>query len=325
MKIAKSKPKKTTVKAKPKTISPKKAKTPVKKPIKAAPKAKPAAKSKKPLPRKAAPVKAKVVKKAAKPVKKAVKPAKKAAKPVVKKIAKPAKKVTRPVVRKAVKPVQKPVKKPAPKKAKAVAKPVRKIVSKPKPKKAPPQVQVKQPAEKQAILVKKAPVIKKTPEEKKPPVVRTHLIQPVLSRVEPPFESYKGSKPYLFASYSHKEMEEIFPIITRLHWNGYHIWYDEAVEPGPAITEATANAIRNCGQILVFLSPLSVNAVNVRNEINLALEEGRNMVIIYLERTILADNLAQQLEPFPAIEKFKLTESELYERLRSVLDESLND
>jgi hypothetical protein len=310
MKIAKSKPKKTTVKAKPKTISPKKAKTPVKKPIKAAPKSKPAAKSKKPLPRKAAPAKAKVVKKAAKPVKKALKPAKK---------------ITRPVVKKAVKPVQKPVKKPAPKKAKAVAKPARKIVSKPKPKKAPPQAQVKQPAEKQAILVKKAPVIKKAPEEKKPPVVRTHLIQPVLSRVEPPFESYKGSKPYLFASYSHKEMEEIFPIITRLHWNGYHIWYDEAVEPGPTITEATANAIRNCGQILVFLSPLSVNAANVRNEINLALEEGRNMVIVYLERTILPDNLAQQLAPFPAIEKFKLTESELYERLRSVLDESLND
>ena len=43
-----------------------------------------------------------------------------------------------------------------------------------------------------------------------------------------PFKPDEYGK-YIFISYSHMDRDRVFPIITRLYENGWHIWYDEGI------------------------------------------------------------------------------------------------
>lgn len=42
-----------------------------------------------------------------------------------------------------------------------------------------------------------------------------------------PIPAYKGSEPYIFLSYAHKNADKVLPEIDRLRKLGYHVWYDE--------------------------------------------------------------------------------------------------
>ena len=44
--------------------------------------------------------------------------------------------------------------------------------------------------------------------------------------------AYKGSEPYIFISYAHKDSEAVLPVIARLQKDGYRVWYDEGIAPG---------------------------------------------------------------------------------------------
>jgi len=50
--------------------------------------------------------------------------------------------------------------------------------------------------------------------------------------LRPPFEAYGGEKPYLFCSYAHEDMKDVFAVISRINKMGYRIWYDEGITPG---------------------------------------------------------------------------------------------
>jgi hypothetical protein len=45
-----------------------------------------------------------------------------------------------------------------------------------------------------------------------------------------PFEAYKGTDPYVFVSYAHKDLDKVFPIISEFHKAGFPIWYDEGIK-----------------------------------------------------------------------------------------------
>ncbi len=42
----------------------------------------------------------------------------------------------------------------------------------------------------------------------------------------PPFDAYKGEAPYIFVSYAHLNSDTVYAHITRLHNEGFRIWYD---------------------------------------------------------------------------------------------------
>lgn len=44
--------------------------------------------------------------------------------------------------------------------------------------------------------------------------------------------AYKGTDPYIFISYAHKDSDIVLPIISRLQKDGYRVWYDEGIAPG---------------------------------------------------------------------------------------------
>ena len=137
--------------------------------------------------------------------------------------------------------------------------------------------------------------------------------------VKPPFSAYSGSKPYIFVSYAHKDMKTVFAIIDKLNNSGYRFWYDEGLEPGEEWPEIVGKRIIKCGQFLVFMSPHAVKSRNIRNEINLAFSENKNILVIYLDNTRLSSGLKLQLGSVHFVNKYDLKGDEFFKKLRTAL------
>ncbi len=57
---------------------------------------------------------------------------------------------------------------------------------------------------------------------------------------------------YIFVSYSHADRERVFPIITRLYEQGWHIWYDQGIELNANYYVELAQHTKNCEVFLLF-------------------------------------------------------------------------
>ncbi|NMC29914.1 MAG: TIR domain-containing protein [Pelolinea sp.] len=123
-----------------------------------------------------------------------------------------------------------------------------------------------------------------------------------------PFAAYKGSEPYLFISYSHKDTTEVFSIIGKFHDQEYNVWYDEGIEPGIEWPEEIGKALNDASLFVVFISPDSVESENVRNEINFALKKKKPFMAIYLRETELTYGLQLQIGSKQDIKKYLLDE-----------------
>lgn len=137
--------------------------------------------------------------------------------------------------------------------------------------------------------------------------------------IKPPIPAYKGAKSYLFTSYSHKNMRVVFKIIKELSKSRYRIWYDEGIEPGNEWPEVVGKAVVKCSQFLVFMSRNAATSRNVRNEINLAFSENKDILVIFLEDTRLSEGMKLQIGAVQFINKYESTEKEFYSKLKKVL------
>lgn len=140
-----------------------------------------------------------------------------------------------------------------------------------------------------------------------------------------PFESYKGSRPYIFVSYAHKNMSEVFAVIKNLNESRYRIWYDEGIEPGNEWPEVVGKALLNSAQFLVFMSRAAAASRNVRNEINLAFSEGKSIIVVYLEKTKLTEGMKLQIGTVQFINRFELKKKEFADKLKTVLANELHN
>jgi hypothetical protein len=139
----------------------------------------------------------------------------------------------------------------------------------------------------------------------------------------PDFEVYKGDKPYIFVSYSHKDKVYVYPEIERLHRFGYRIWYDEGIVPGTEFPRELQNAIEGSSYFLVFISKNAVKSKNVRNEINFALKREKNFLPIYIEDTQLDEGLDLQMITIKEIKKYELSQKQYIQRIIKVLPDEL--
>jgi len=140
-----------------------------------------------------------------------------------------------------------------------------------------------------------------------------------------PFASYKGARPYIFVSYSHKDMTEVFGIIKRLSESRYRLWYDEGIEPGFEWPEVVGKALTRCSQLIVFMSRSAAISRNVRNEINLAFSEGKGILVVYLEKTKLTEGMKLQIGTVQFLNKYEMNAKEFVEKLKSVLSNDLHN
>ncbi len=139
----------------------------------------------------------------------------------------------------------------------------------------------------------------------------------------PPFDAYEGEGPYVFVSYAHKDAAIVYEEITHLHEAGVNVWYDEGIEASNEWPEEIANAVIDCAAFLAFVSPRATASVNCRNEINLALNENKPFLAIYLEETGLPPGLRLRMGDLQAILRYKLPVDRYQRKAQNALDQLL--
>ncbi|AWX31717.1 BspA family leucine-rich repeat surface protein [Methanosphaera sp. BMS] len=140
-----------------------------------------------------------------------------------------------------------------------------------------------------------------------------------------PFHAYGGDEPYIFVSYAHTDAKKVFPEIKRFHDDGYNIWYDQGISPGNEWTEEIAKALKDCSLFIVFITSNSVDSINVRNEINYALDKRKPFLAIYLEETELTGGIELRISSLQGILKYTTTDEEYNWRYKKVFEEYMSN
>lgn len=83
---------------------------------------------------------------------------------------------------------------------------------------------------------------------------------------------YRGDRPYIFMSYSHKDSAAALDLIGRLQTERYRIWYDEGIDPGTEWDENIAEHVEDCGYFMALLSKAYLESSNCKDELNYARE-----------------------------------------------------
>ncbi len=133
-----------------------------------------------------------------------------------------------------------------------------------------------------------------------------------------PGKPYDGTEPYIFISYSHKDMDKVFSIISRLQQEGYRVWYDEGIDPATEWDENIAQHIMNSGCLIAFISANYIASNNCKDEINFARDLDKPRLLVYIEQTKLPAGMAMRLMRIQAIHEYKYEDkADFYSKLLS--------
>lgn len=106
---------------------------------------------------------------------------------------------------------------------------------------------------------------------------------------------YEGNEKYVFISYCHQDSAIVLPILQKMAEAGIRLWYDSGIEAGTEWPEYIEERLVNAERVLVFMTPSAVDSRNCRNEINFALELKKELLVVYLEDTVLLKGMRLQL------------------------------
>lgn len=86
-----------------------------------------------------------------------------------------------------------------------------------------------------------------------------------------------------FVSYSREDADFALTLAKQLRSAGAHVWVDQLdIKPGQRWDRAIEDALADCPNLLVILSPASVDSANVMDEVSLALDERKTVIpVIY--------------------------------------------
>ena len=103
-----------------------------------------------------------------------------------------------------------------------------------------------------------------------------------------PFEADKiQDADYAFVSYAHADAQPIYDLIKPLYKQGWKLWYDEGIKISNRYILDIANAIKNCGAFLMFVTERSVNRPFVVNfELAYAKKLGKPIIPVIVEEPI---------------------------------------
>ena len=140
-----------------------------------------------------------------------------------------------------------------------------------------------------------------------------------------PLKAYCGSEPYIFVCYGHADAEAVYSELSWLNGDGFHIWYDEGIEPGLSWRDEVASAIMESSLFLIFISPDSVISPVCQQELNLALTYKRKILAVHLDETLLPPGMELSLNDKQAIIKDDHSESEFRNKLFKALNKYVYD
>lgn len=99
--------------------------------------------------------------------------------------------------------------------------------------------------------------------------------------------AYKGSKPYIFVSYAHKDSQTVVPILDAMQKKGYRIWFDQGIEAGTEWSNNIAAHLEDCSVFVVFASHNSVKSENCLDEIAFAKSHQKPSLLIFLQEDVV--------------------------------------
>ena len=117
--------------------------------------------------------------------------------------------------------------------------------------------------------------------------------------------AYRGSRPYAFLSYSHKDKEDAERITRELIDRGFRIWFDEGLTPAQEWDEVIARRVENCDYFIALISKNYLESENCRDELNYARDKNRPRMLIYLEDVELPGGMAMRLLRNHALHKWE--------------------
>ena len=118
-----------------------------------------------------------------------------------------------------------------------------------------------------------------------------------------PFSAYKGSEPYVFVCYAHGDSRIVYPEIHWLHQQGIHVWYDEGIAAGTVWRAEVADSIQRATQVIFYISAASLASANCKREIDYALDQGIDVVPVFLDATALPPALDLALNGIHALRR----------------------
>ena len=101
------------------------------------------------------------------------------------------------------------------------------------------------------------------------------------------FEAYTGSDPYLFISYSHRDIDKVYPILDALNDRKFRLWYDDSCETGNDFRDELRDRIAKCEAVILFVSESSMSSPFCGMEIIVAREYGKRLYPIYLDNSVV--------------------------------------
>ena len=106
---------------------------------------------------------------------------------------------------------------------------------------------------------------------------------------------YRGSEPYIFISYSHRNADRASAIIRSLNRAGYRVWYDEGPIPGREWDENIARIIMGCGYFIALITREYLASSNCKDELNYARDKNKPILLIYLDEVALPAGMELRL------------------------------
>ena len=129
---------------------------------------------------------------------------------------------------------------------------------------------------------------------------------------------YKGTDPYIFVSYSHRDGEAVQKIIARMQRDGYRIWFDLGIDPGTEWDQYIAQKVVDCGYMIAFVSNNYIASGNCKDELNFARDLEKDRLIVYLEDVTLPVGMAMRMNRLQSVFRYKYnTEEPFYHALYS--------
>ena len=128
------------------------------------------------------------------------------------------------------------------------------------------------------------------------------------------------SKPYIFASYSHKDTADVCQILQMMQQNHFCFWYDEGIDSGTQWDDVLYERIVNCTQFVCFLTKESVQSIHVKNEIHIAVKYGKPILPVFLDDVELRGGLELMLDRQQSLTRGDYSAEDFYQKLCGALD-----
>jgi len=124
------------------------------------------------------------------------------------------------------------------------------------------------------------------------------------TEIDKPFAAYRGEDPFIFVCYAHKDSSTIYPEISWLNGQGVNIWYDEGISGGRIWRAEIGTAISSASKVIFYLSRASLDSDHCSREINFAIDEGKEVIPIFVEEVELTTDLKLGLGRLQALYRF---------------------